>query len=592
MAKSSAKSGGSKSASRSKRRADLRRTVPKPAFEMMDIVRRPEIVRATLVLAVFTLLISTIVVWSREQVPVRIGQIMTDTRVKRLDYQEPDDAATQEKREEATKSAPRVYRLNDSYLSRIEASLLGLPRAVADKTETAQISDELLDEFQLTAAGLAALQAYVTDGEAPPQWRRWVDCLIKDQLRRYPLIDSVEYQKYAVTLNRALLMPDGSLRSIRGDAIELRDDPDARAALELRLFDLVVRRCNVPEDVAIFVVARLSQEPSSTIVADEELTRRLGEQAAAEVVPVMIDHHAGDPLFRRSDVLSTDQQHAVQEEARQYWLQASAQDIWVPRLGVVGLCAILVVLLGAFAAINYPRLLENSLRLTTLCVVMAGMLVLATTITVRAPHFLYGVTIATTLFVAVIMLLAYDRRLALVVAATQCVLVTISLEQSIGWFVLLMAGCMAFVGQLREVRHRNSMIRAATLTAVVLSVGAVVLGLFETPLVEGVGQVISFNAGSAAAASFGVGFLILGILPSIERLFDITTGMTLAELRDPKQPLLRQLQQRAPGTYNHSLQVANICEAAAEAIGADGLLLYVGALYHDIGKLNRSSRPP
>ena len=79
----------------------------------------------------------------------------------------------------------------------------------------------------------------------------------------------------------------------------------------------------------------------------------------------------------------------------------------------------------------------------------------------------------------------------------------------------------------------------------------------------------------------------MGILPTIERLFGITTGMTLAELRDPKQPLLRQLQQKAPGTYNHSLQVANIAEAAAEAIGADGLLVYVGALYHDVGKMNK-----
>jgi putative nucleotidyltransferase with HDIG domain len=84
-----------------------------------------------------------------------------------------------------------------------------------------------------------------------------------------------------------------------------------------------------------------------------------------------------------------------------------------------------------------------------------------------------------------------------------------------------------------------------------------------------------------------VAFLVLGILPSIEKLFDITTGMTLAELRDPKRPLLRQLQQRAPGTYNHSLQVATIAEAAADAVGADSLLVYVGALYHDVGKINK-----
>ncbi len=64
-------------------------------------------------------------------------------------------------------------------------------------------------------------------------------------------------------------------------------------------------------------------------------------------------------------------------------------------------------------------------------------------------------------------------------------------------------------------------------------------------------------------------------------------GLTLIELRDPKHPLLRELQQRAPGTYNHSLNVASIAEAAADAIGADALLTYVGALYHDVGKMNK-----
>jgi putative nucleotidyltransferase with HDIG domain len=84
-----------------------------------------------------------------------------------------------------------------------------------------------------------------------------------------------------------------------------------------------------------------------------------------------------------------------------------------------------------------------------------------------------------------------------------------------------------------------------------------------------------------------IGVLTLALLPAIERSFEVTTGMTLIELRDPKQPLLRQLQQRAPGTYNHSLNVASIAEAAADAIKADPLLTYVGALYHDIGKMNK-----
>jgi putative nucleotidyltransferase with HDIG domain len=154
-------------------------------------------------------------------------------------------------------------------------------------------------------------------------------------------------------------------------------------------------------------------------------------------------------------------------------------------------------------------------------------------------------------------------------------------------FLLLFAGCGTAVAQLREMRHRSSLIQASAITGTVLTVGAVLLGLVETPLVHDAWKQVLMNGFWAGFGGLAVGFVILGILPTIERWFDITTGMTLAELRDPKQPLLKQLQQKAPGTYNHSLQVANIAEAAASSIGGNALLVYVGALYHDIGKMNK-----
>jgi len=95
------------------------------------------------------------------------------------------------------------------------------------------------------------------------------------------------------------------------------------------------------------------------------------------------------------------------------------------------------------------------------------------------------------------------------------------------------------------------------------------------------------DAAWAAAATLLVGFLIQGILPVIERAFGIATSMTLLELCDPSRPLLKRLTLEAPGTYNHSLQLGAMCEAAAEAIGAQGLLARVGAYYHDIGKINK-----
>jgi putative nucleotidyltransferase with HDIG domain len=101
-------------------------------------------------------------------------------------------------------------------------------------------------------------------------------------------------------------------------------------------------------------------------------------------------------------------------------------------------------------------------------------------------------------------------------------------------------------------------------------------------------QFILRNAIYSGAAGLAVGFLVLGILPFIERVFRITTSMTLLELADASHPLLRRLALEAPGTYNHSLQVATLAEEAAEAIGANSLLCRVASYYHDVGKINKS----
>jgi putative nucleotidyltransferase with HDIG domain len=173
------------------------------------------------------------------------------------------------------------------------------------------------------------------------------------------------------------------------------------------------------------------------------------------------------------------------------------------------------------------------------------------------------------------------------IAFMQCSIVTMALSQSIGWFILLIAGCGTMIGQLKEVRQRQTLIRASGITAIAFALGSLFLGLAEVPDITIAWKQVLTNTIVAGFSALVVGFFVLGILQNIERLFDITTGMTLADYRDPRNPLLRQLQQLAPGTFNHSRQVADIAETATEAIGGDSLLAYVGGLYHDIGKMNK-----
>jgi len=574
----------------SRRRGEIRRAIPRQRLDPKMLLQQPGLVNSLLIMGCFIVAVSLIVIWSTEQVKVTVGQLMPETRVKRLDYTVEDTQATEERREEARRESPRIYRRNRTYFDRLRAAFLGLPKAVEGKTTLQEISTELRQEYNLTVDALQALQQFVDQGNPTQQWASAVSRLIDEQLRRNPLVTSDEYQILSTTSpeNRKVLPHESEItEQFPSDPIELpRNQPEK---VKPKLHEMV-ERAGFPEVLVPAILHRIVRDLQPTYVYDEQATQRMAEQAAAAVEPVLVQHNKGEIIYERGDVLSATQFHQVQIERAMYAEQASLMQIWLPRAGYFGLIAVMSLFMTAYVAMAYPRITRNNTRTLGIAVLMVAMLLVTVIAVTRAPNLIYFAAIAPTMLVAIIVMLAYDQRLAVFLVAVQSALVALALDGRIAWFVLLLSGCGAMVAQLPEVRNRNSLIRAAAVTSLVLALGAITLGLIRLPFDAGLWitwRTIFFNGIFAAAASFAIGFLVLGILPSIERMFDITTGMTLAELRDPKHPLLRQLQQKAPGTYNHSLQVATIAEAAAEAIGADGLLTYVGALYHDIGKMNK-----
>ncbi|MHC4776548.1 MAG: HDIG domain-containing metalloprotein, partial [Planctomycetota bacterium] len=581
------------SAKTARRREELRRVLPKPTFDVRSFVQQPEFVNTAVVTLGFLVLISVIIIWSRQQLKVEVGQVMPDTRLKRLDYSVPDQEKTEAERDKARGSAPQIYKLNSSYLDLLAGSLNGLPKAVAGKESIQEIAEDLREEFKLTESGLQALDDFAPGGETTPQWQTWVDNLVREHLPANPLILSDQYQKYWVdrvysdTLKRMISRGPETLEEIPRyfRAIELV--PENAEQLRSRLEEIALR-ASFPPEVVPYVAAKLVHDAQPTIEYDEVATEARAEQAAAAVAVVEVVHKKGEVIYRRGDVLSADQYGQLTTEAQQFAALGSVAQRWSPRLAVVGLMAILAVFVVGYMVIFYPRIARNPVRVLAVCGLMVAMLGLTAIVGAKAPTLLFLAAVAPTLFVAIVALLAYDQRIALFLAATQCALATLALEQRIGMFLLLFAGCGVAVAQLREMRNRSALIQASAVTAAVLAAATILLGLLEMPLGNGAWRQILFHGFWSGFGAFAVGFVVLGILPTLERLFDITTGMTLAELRDPKQSLLRQLQQKAPGTYNHSLQVANISEASAEAIGANGLLVYVGSLYHDIGKMNKS----
>jgi putative nucleotidyltransferase with HDIG domain len=107
------------------------------------------------------------------------------------------------------------------------------------------------------------------------------------------------------------------------------------------------------------------------------------------------------------------------------------------------------------------------------------------------------------------------------------------------------------------------------------------MGMLRSRALDQVGISIGWGIASAIVASL----LAIGFLPVLESFTGVTTDQTLLELSDLNRTLLKRLSLEAPGTYAHTVNVANLAEAASHAIGANGLLTRVGAYYHDIGKL-------
>ncbi len=191
---------------------------------------------------------------------------------------------------------------------------------------------------------------------------------------------------------------------------------------------------------------------------------------------------------------------------------------------------------------------------------------------------------------ALLAVLLYGRNTALVLSLLFSLLaghIVVGIDM---WFAMVysLAGSLAAVFALdhQQFKQRSAMTRAGVVVGLVNVAALLALKALSGEVAGGLPQfgfdlMCGFVGGllAAAVASFSV--------PILESLFQITTSIKLIELGNPNLPILRRLAFEAPGTFQHSLAVANLAKSGCEAIDADSVLIHTGALYHDIGKIFR-----
>lgn len=589
MAKASKAKPGGTGHARS-RREEIRRSLPRRTTTLSNLLQQPEVASATLILAGLAAAMAVIVVWTSEHRLPAIGEIVDRTRVHRVSFTVEDAEATERARERARRSSPRVYRPNDAWLDEIEAALLGLPGLVAQVESLDGIEPAVRREFALDAASFAALSAVAADPTAAEQWTGTVSELRALLVRWKPILDPEEYQVFRTTANHLLVSEDAELRLVPQRAFSVpRSDRGTGESLAAEAVEELVRRALFPPATVPIVVQRVRTSPEPSIIFDEAETRLRQQQAAEAIEPVLLSRDAGRPIVVRGDRLTIEQYGDLVRERQQFTATSPVLQRWIPRVGIAVMCLLLAAATGVFLLNGYARMFRNQTRLLAMAGLSAAMLATSGLLVLEVPKLQWAAAVGPTLVVAIVTLLTYDNRLALFASVVQAIAVSLAFDEGVGHALVLSVGCGTAIVCLREVRNRDSLIRAGMVTAAVLAVAVVGRELLVLPAGPGLAAVRAalIDGAWAAASSLAVAFLMLGMLPTLERVADITTGMTLAELRDPARPLLRELQLRAPGTYNHSLQVAAIAEAGADAIGADSLLVYVGAMYHDVGKMNK-----
>lgn len=319
-----------------------------------------------------------------------------------------------------------------------------------------------------------------------------------------------------------------------------------------------------------------------TLRLDSSLAQRARDEAVASVPTMKEIVRSGDVIIRKGTRLDEHALARLTSFRDAEYLRSEIRFSPFIALGSLGHAVVLIGLL-----VLYMRFLRRSsyvrngqlLSLLAMPVITAAMGWLSIIIPTDLPIEYAILAPALAMIVSVL----YDARTAVMCA----VIMALSAAGARGndysvAIVLITSGTLAALAA-NNIQNRTQIF--TSIVAIFLGMSLITLCIsLERSMLAHLWPILIIAAVNAVASTL-VTFAVIIVL---ERVFNVATDMRLEEFDNTNHPLLQQLNDRAPGTYQHTLAVARLAEAAATAIGANALLTKVGALFHDIGKLEKS----
>ncbi len=321
------------------------------------------------------------------------------------------------------------------------------------------------------------------------------------------------------------------------------------------------------------------------LIYNEEKTNLAIKEAIDAVAPVQKTIKAGEIIVREGNRV-TEEQISILE---QLGIQRT-NNYTLTLIGTALFVLLTFWLVIEFVRRYYPEIYRNDMLLLLLGLIFVLIISITRFLTVikigdqpdlgNLMGYLAPVA-AGSMLIAILL----DDRLAYFVTLIMALYVGLLTEgNQLFYAITAFVGGTVGVFQVHRVNQTSDLAKSGLYIALA-DIAAIVTLLF-------IGDDLTLNSllvGSAIGAVNGIlsAVLMIGALPYLEAAFSITSMSKLLELSNPNNPLLKRLLLEAPGTYHHSLMVGNLAEASAESIGANPLLVRVGSLYHDIGKIKR-----
>lgn len=335
---------------------------------------------------------------------------------------------------------------------------------------------------------------------------------------------------------------------------------------------------NVSKRQVSVIKAMIEQVIVPNLVIDEFATEIQRKNAQNSVKPYEVVFQKGDKILFEGEPVTRLKRDALRQAGYNVY-----------EINKYGLMAIFtIVVFGTLLFLSYMRFFEKEYLEPKYLSITASLSVLLALIGVLLPTGFSPYVLPVPAFLMLLSVFT-KPRIAFVASVVLLCVMAIGYQYNVQYIVAFILLSLLSAALISQIKYAERVALIKTGFYIGLAGALIVMGIYvlEKCLIDVSNVLILKNCAFILLNGIASAIIASGSLPLFESIFKIITPYGLAELGDHNQKLLKRLQIDAPGTYHHSLMVSSLCEAAAEAIGADPILARVGALYHDIGKLKR-----